>query len=606
MRYQKGIFIHVLDRELQESLDFPLTETMILDLIRIALMSSKDVYVSYSHICESSQIYPQANSELRFLQGEGAIFFLLADENIDSFFAQREKRYWKDKKRYPFYFNPAQIKALRPYMKCIPRMNSTTEYIRQGLCYLLQGDLRVSRLPAAGDSQALEVIRRYLPPQDSKQALTVHTFQKGFHDRKIFKRTENPAPVQHKLEATLTSLHGQSIIAETNTTIFTDIPGCQQYNALGVGTYYSFPLYRIFLKPLLGHKEILSDRDAYHRQLEEIIQFRENPFFSHFSGMIYTLVQQVIENKICSYNFISPYEIWLKQLCDQIDESVYCATDGKTFDCVTADAAQAYLTKLKMSLQNTLFKGDLNVNHFEPTSDRKVVLILTVNDEEHKAFLDELKKQDVSCSPVGRKNNVYFQANYKQYTLMILKCMPGSVGPASSALAVQEAISDFKPVAVIACGVAFGCKPKKEKMGDIMISRQIWQYDPQKATEKAIIHRGDKATASASLLNRFSSAIALWEQEHPDISVHMGLIASGEVLVNSGDFLAELKQAEPEIIGGEMEGSGVLSAAERENCNWIIVKAICDWGAKKTDAYQPQSATNAARYVLYVLGLFPL
>ena len=55
-----------------------------------------------------------------------------------------------------------------------------------------------------------------------------------------------------------------------------------------------------------------------------------------------------------------------------------------------------------------------------------------------------------------------------------------------------------------------------------------------------------------------------------------------------------------------MEGSGVLSAAERENCNWIVVKAICDWGAKKTDAYQPQSAQNAARYVLYVLNLFPL
>ena len=221
-------------------------------------------------------------------------------------------------------------------------------------------------------------------------------------------------------------------------------------------------------------------------------------------------------------------------------------------------------------------------------------------------FRSELDRQNIPCSPICGRNNVYFQASFKSYSLMILKCMPGSGGSAGSTLAVQEAIADFSPIAVIACGVAFGCKPEKEKMGDIMVSKQIWQYDPRKITEESIIRRGDKATASAPLLHRFSTAIASWGREHPDVPVHMGLIASGEVLVNSKDFLDELKQSEPEIIGGEMEGSGVLSAAERENCNWIVVKAICDWGAKKTDAYQPQSAQNAARYVLYVLDFFPL
>ena len=162
------------------------------------------------------------------------------------------------------------------------------------------------------------------------------------------------------------------------------------------------------------------------------------------------------------------------------------------------------------------------MNTLEPASERKVILILTVNDEEHKAFLDELGRQNILCSPISGRNNVYFQANYKNCSLMILKCMPGSGGPAGSTLAVQEAIADFHPVAIIACGVAFGCKPEKEKMGDIMVSRQVWQYDPRKETEESIIRRGDKATASATLLYRFSSAIASWELENPDIPVHMG------------------------------------------------------------------------------------
>lgn len=606
MLYQDGIFLHVLDRELQESLDRPLPESEIMDLIRIGLLASKFVFASYSHVCESSQLYPRANAELCFLQEQGAVLFLLADENIDSFFAKREKRYFKDKGRYPFYFDRSQIKALLPRAECIQRTTSSTEYIRQGLCYLLKEDLRVSRLPAAGDPYVLEVIDQYLPSPNSKQALTAHTFQKGFQNRKIFKRFEDSAPAQRKLQATLTSLHGKSIIAETHSTIFTNIPGCQQYDGLGTGNYYSFPLYQAFLRPLLGNKAILKNIALYHKQLEEIVLFRENHFFSHFCGMIYTLVQQTIEHKNSSYDFMLPYDIWLKQLCSQVEEAVYYATGGKVFDSVTPEAAQAYLKQLKLALQRTIFKGGANVDNFEPTQNQKVVLILTVNAEEHKAFLDELTRKKTPYSAVVGKNNVYFRAEWKNHTLIILKCMPGSVGPASSTLAVQEAISEFKPAAVIACGVAFGCKPEKEHLGDIMVSKQLWQYDPQKVTETSIIRRGDKATASASLLQRFSSAVVLWEKANPDVSVHIGLLASGEVLANSDDFLAELKLSEPEIIGGEMEGAGVLSAAEREKCDWIIVKAICDWGAKKTDDYQPQSAQNAAQYVLYVLDLFPL
>lgn len=466
--------------------------------------------------------------------------------------------------------------------------------------------MRVSRLPAAGDPQVLEVINQYLPPSESKQALTIHTFQKGFHNRKIFRRGENSIPSQRKLKTTLTSLHGKSIITETQSTIFTDIPGCQQYDNLGIGSYYSYPLYKVLLRPLLGHKAILENFVMYHNQLEEIVQFRKNPFFNHFSGMIYTLVQQVVEIKNYSYDFMLPYDIWLKQVCNQVEEAVYCATGGNTYDMITADVAQSYLKQLKSALQKMIFKGELNVDNFEPTQNQKIVLILTANNEEHEAFLNELSREKIYYTAFSGKNNVYFRAKTKNHILVILKCMPGSVGSAASALSVQEAISELMPVAVIACGIAFGCIPEKENIGDIMVSRQLWQYDPRKEAEESVIHRGDKSSASASLLNRFSSAIAVWKQKRSNVAVHVGLIASGEVLSNSNNFLEELKQSEPEIIGGEMEGAGVLSAAERENCNWIIVKAICDWGARKTDDYQPQAAQNAAQYVLHVLDLFSL
>ena len=64
-----------------------------------------------------------------------------------------------------------------------------------------------------------------------------HTFKKGFHDRKIFKRSKDVAFAQQKLELTLTNLHGQSIIAETDSATGEHVdPRAQDMSDLGVYT----------------------------------------------------------------------------------------------------------------------------------------------------------------------------------------------------------------------------------------------------------------------------------------------------------------------------------------------------------------------------------
>jgi nucleoside phosphorylase len=76
---------------------------------------------------------------------------------------------------------------------------------------------------------------------------------------------------------------------------------------------------------------------------------------------------------------------------------------------------------------------------------------------------------------------------------------------------------------------------------------------------------------------------------------------SGEKLIDDPAFKARLLALEPEAIGGEMEGSGILDACLRNTTRWIIVKGICDWAENKAGGAQPKAAENAMRVVFTMI-----
>ena len=91
----------------------------------------------------------------------------------------------------------------------------------------------------------------------------------------------------------------------------------------------------------------------------------------------------------------------------------------------------------------------------------------------------------------------------------------------------------------------------------------------------------------------------------PQIKVRFGTVLSGEKLVDNLGFRENLKELEPEAIGGEMEGTGVFAACHERVAHWLVVKAICDWGdgnkAEDKDDRQKLAAKNAATLVFTAL-----
>jgi WD40 repeat protein/nucleoside phosphorylase len=200
------------------------------------------------------------------------------------------------------------------------------------------------------------------------------------------------------------------------------------------------------------------------------------------------------------------------------------------------------------------------------------------------------------------EHEVYFdlgQINGAHITMV--QSEMGVGGPSGALLVVYEAITELSPSAVIMVGTAFGIDEKNQKIGDILISRQLLGYESQKITPDEVILREDRPQASTFLLKRFRGGVLNWQG--PEVA--FGLLLSGDKLIDHREFRDQLHKLAPEAIGGEMEGMGLYSAAHRRRIHWIVVKAICDWAdgnkGQDKDARQRLAAENAARFTLHVL-----
>ncbi len=245
------------------------------------------------------------------------------------------------------------------------------------------------------------------------------------------------------------------------------------------------------------------------------------------------------------------------------------------------------------------------------------VLLVTVTEVEGRAVLEEVKSQVSKDLPQGATspktiefgNNTYFDLGSigGKRTFMVQSEM-GAGGPSGSAATVTEAIEVLSPSAVIMVGIAFGVDEQKQRIGNILVSRQLELYELQRVGsgstgELQIILRGDRPSASPRLLNMFRASHLKWPESAP--KVKFGQLLSGAKLIDNQDFRDQLQSFAPEAIGGEMEGEGIYAAAHRAKVDWIVVKAICDWadGKKNEDKAerQKEAAKNSTRFVMHTL-----
>jgi nucleoside phosphorylase len=205
--------------------------------------------------------------------------------------------------------------------------------------------------------------------------------------------------------------------------------------------------------------------------------------------------------------------------------------------------------------------------------------------------------------------------------VMLAQIEPGNVGPGSAAIAAAALITRLSPDFLLLAGICLGLRPEWQDYGDILVCNQLRAIDHRRVTEpdgsrpydpprsgaaaadllartdapegRTVLTRGDHVTPSPLLLGRFHAV----EQQWKGGGVHFGPMLSASTLVDSRTYRDELSRREPDAIGLEMEGAGVYAAAAHAKVDWIVIKAISDWGFARSYEFHDRAARNAADFI---------
>lgn len=235
---------------------------------------------------------------------------------------------------------------------------------------------------------------------------------------------------------------------------------------------------------------------------------------------------------------------------------------------------------------------------------RARVLVLVVTQQERDAVLTRMRgstgREAVADYSADR---VVFRLGHVACTEVLLAQSTGMGGLSMLGSAVRT-IEQVDPDYVILTGICFGLRPADkglgdQRLGDVVVATEVLDAGLVKVTDSRVVERGTRVPCSPRLVDRFRAAEVGWTGAR----IHSGLLISDNTLVNSRAAVSVLRERFPDGVAGEMEGVGVATAtSEGFKPDWIVVKAICDWGHDKTDEFQAVAAHNAADFVARVIG----
>src|SRR5690242_7912080 len=113
---------------------------------------------------------------------------------------------------------------------------------------------------------------------------------------------------------------------------------------------------------------------------------------------------------------------------------------------------------------------------------RADILLVTVTDVEARAVSDVLRSQfgrTFERRHVGDKT-YYDLGVIGGAAVVMVQSEMGSGGPGAALPTVLKGIDALDPAGVIMVGIAFGVNPKQQRIGDVLVARQIVLYEPQR------------------------------------------------------------------------------------------------------------------------------
>jgi nucleoside phosphorylase len=254
-------------------------------------------------------------------------------------------------------------------------------------------------------------------------------------------------------------------------------------------------------------------------------------------------------------------------------------------------------------------------------------VLVTALPEERDALLEKLPGYR-QLPPVKDDIRTYFQVDLPvtfpdnstgKYRVMVM-CLLG-MGRVQAVTATADAIRRWRPRYILMVGIAGGMATRNIRIGDILISDQIVDYELQKLTSQGAEIRWDVQRADPRLLDACNNYRGEHWQEliqirRPDKAKpkrYTGPIASGDKVITFDNVLAGYRDVWPKLIGVEMEAAGVATAAFQSSVRpgFFMVRGVSDLadenkGSSNVEKWRSYACDIAASFAIALLKSGPV
>jgi nucleoside phosphorylase len=592
------LFLHFMNRELHESLEISPDAKMCNDVLALASLALDETLAcNISQLIEYTYGFSQSEvSELIELNRLGIVEFDSSFPTFEEFIDSRSAYYAHDLDRYPMYARAPQLNLLfrQTLIHDIPQRSSVTGSIETKMLALAREQSLATTMVSPNDLKLLkqneQAILKAVLDRDSA-AFTIALFAA----RKIaFARPVDRFSVRRAI----TAAYIDHYLKEWDADIITGIPRVSYYdrasstNALRYN--YHFQKWTLGATGLLGQFRI-EDRLSLIRCGEARFLDTHPQLAASFRELSQGLDSLAGSKSVRPHNRAQ----WaITFIARHFPELSRHDVSSSLADSLGKAAVRVRALSASLCAASTVYAEAI-----EKLERPKMthVLIMTATDLEDRVLYELLESEgaivlDFRTDSISSITEVRGPIGIK---IFHVRSSAGSSGPSGAQEVANDAIRDVRPNFVMSVGICFGLQEKKQRLGDVVVSDAVKFYEPgklQDRPDRRFKSRGPKVPAGATLLDRARVVLRSWEGS----DVHTGLVASGEKLVDDKEFCEFLLQQEPEAVGGEMEGAGIVSASHRRRVEWIVIKGIADWGYGKEEKQQELAARQAIGFSLQI------
>ncbi len=254
-------------------------------------------------------------------------------------------------------------------------------------------------------------------------------------------------------------------------------------------------------------------------------------------------------------------------------------------------------------------------------------VIVSALEEERVALLAKLpdcqplppEPQDIRHYYAGRLPVTLPGGPPGHYSIVVMQLL--GMGRVQAATATADAIKRWRPRYVVMVGIAGGLAAKGARLGDILVSQQVVDYELQKLTPDGPqirwqVHQADPRLLGASQQLPAEAALSLLTARRPLQGTPqrlIGPIASGDKVIAYGTALDQYRQHWTALIGVEMEAAGVATAAfqSAKPPGFFMVRGVSDLAdaskdSKTVQKWRAYACDVAAAYTIALLQSGPV